>query len=268
VWLARCGGDLSRLSDILRTDEREERFGQAKYGSEWESNRLTADEIRHVELISDAKDVPREQLEQGFWLPLDRDFGANFNVELVPTVRRLRERGGDPLHVYSGAPSGLEAARSALQRALARKDQIERARELLQLLDRYGVNFAPLERLHSGDDRKKLEEARDLHRRIAGAVTGSVAAPVPKVQQGPAIDKSTWNTIATETKCKKWLAEKMRASPEVRPMPKEKYFREAQRQFGGLSRRAFDRAWANAILDTPQAAARWRLPGPTRQSLH
>lgn len=51
-------------------------------------------------------------------------------------------------------------------------------------------------------------------------------------------------TVRAERDCQAWLADQVRASPDVRPKPRADFEAEARRRFPGLSGRAFERAWA------------------------
>jgi len=61
-----------------------------------------------------------------------------------------------------------------------------------------------------------------------------------------------------ETKCLKWLVEKMERSPQ-RPNSKKIIQKTARQLFEGLSARGFDRAWQNAVAAIP--IAKWNAPG-------
>jgi hypothetical protein len=141
--------DVPTLIKVLLTNEREERFGKAIYGADWESGKLTNEEMRHARSIADGNDVPRNQLDRGYWHLLS---------EMPLTVGR------DPFWVYAGHYT--EAAQATLPRTLARKHQVEFVRELLRLLDQYGPDFKPLEKLASDDERPKLDRARAFYRRM------------------------------------------------------------------------------------------------------
>jgi hypothetical protein len=67
------------------------------------------------------------------------------------------------------------------------------------------------------------------------------------------------SSSAAETKCLKWLVEKMEKSPQLRPGSKEIIQKEAQRLFNGLSARGFARVWGNACAAVPKA--NWIAPG-------
>jgi hypothetical protein len=65
-------------------------------------------------------------------------------------------------------------------------------------------------------------------------------------------------TAAAQTECRRWLSSKMRAAPD-RPRPKSQIQTEAMQRFPNLSRRAFDRAWRDAISET--GAHKWSKAG-------
>jgi hypothetical protein len=152
---------LSKLSDILRTDEREQRFGRTKYGPQWDASELTHDELNHIELICHSQDVPIGEIEQGIWRPIDSPIGARWNLEAARLARTGRN-----FPMYSGGPGYLQAAGEAWQRFHVRRPLLEDIRELLRLLKRYGEKPDPLENLHPSDERKKLDEARALCARV------------------------------------------------------------------------------------------------------
>jgi hypothetical protein len=68
-------------------------------------------------------------------------------------------------------------------------------------------------------------------------------------------------TAAHVTRCRKWLVEQMRASPDSKPQSKAKFFKEAKRVWG-VTERSFDIAWSQAIEETGSA---WGRPGAPRK---
>jgi hypothetical protein len=68
---------------------------------------------------------------------------------------------------------------------------------------------------------------------------------------------------SAESQCKRWLINEMQGSPLRRPMSKDAYWRDATSQFNGLRRRAFDRAWADAVQST--GATVWTLSGAPKK---
>lgn len=142
--------DVPRLSKILFTDEREERFGKAKYASQWDSCRLSAEEMHDAGLIADYNDVPPLQREFGYWKPLSGPWYL------------MGSRNPDPFWVCCGQITNIGMA---LPRVLARKRQVEDIRERLALLDRYGAKFDPLEN-PPPSERPKLDKARALYRQV------------------------------------------------------------------------------------------------------
>ena len=148
---------LSTHKSIERKDEREERFGNAMYGAQWIV--LTDNELEHIRNVSAAADV-----------------GAKMETVPCHPLHGSWSNYPFPLFVYFGPLPEIEQARRAHARFLARKDQLKCVRKVLQLLDRYGPDFNPLERLHSGDDRKKLDYARDLCRSIERNRSGAQSA--------------------------------------------------------------------------------------------
>jgi hypothetical protein len=72
-----------------------------------------------------------------------------------------------------------------------------------------------------------------------------------------------YSSSKAEVDCRKWLVGEMRASPQRQPEPKRFYKLQGTKQFKGLSARAFDRAWQNAIAI---AEAGWSTPGRLKES--
>jgi hypothetical protein len=70
-------------------------------------------------------------------------------------------------------------------------------------------------------------------------------------------------TAGAERRCQRWLENEMRNSPTRRPQPRRDFWRDAQGQFRGLSKRAFDRAWAKAVDAT--GATAWSAAGAPRK---
>jgi hypothetical protein len=70
-------------------------------------------------------------------------------------------------------------------------------------------------------------------------------------------------TVKAETDCQVWLVSLMTESRQCRPKKKSTYFEVAQKRFPGLSERAFERAWANAIKET---GSNWGKAGAPKKS--
>ena len=66
---------------------------------------------------------------------------------------------------------------------------------------------------------------------------------------------------ATEKSARAWLEAQMRARPDRNPQPKHDWCREAQNKFG-VSARAFDRLWSQALAIT---GAQWGKSGRPRR---
>jgi len=94
-------------------------------------------------------------------------------------------------------------------------------------------------------------------------------APVQVVDKPAAVRDETpisaKSTIKTQTLCERWLKQQMAESPVTRPMPKHDYLTAAQAKFQGLSERAFERAWAHAVLETN---SKWDRGGAPKKSPH
>jgi hypothetical protein len=70
-------------------------------------------------------------------------------------------------------------------------------------------------------------------------------------------------TVRAEGHCKNWLAQIMRSHPQGRLKPKAALFLEAEQKWS-ISRRAFERAWGVASLET--GAVAWTKGGRTKTS--
>jgi hypothetical protein len=70
---------------------------------------------------------------------------------------------------------------------------------------------------------------------------------------------------ASKIKCRDWLENEMRASPNKRPHAKSKYFEDAKKKFPDLSERSFNRAWSDAIEKTN---SEWDVAGRPAKSPH
>lgn len=64
-------------------------------------------------------------------------------------------------------------------------------------------------------------------------------------------------------KCKDWLVAEMRKSLTERVYPKKKFLQEAQRTFQGISKRAFQNIWSEAIKES--GASAWAKAGAPRK---
>ena len=80
------------------------------------------------------------------------------------------------------------------------------------------------------------------------------------LKKWPSVSEETrqLSTAAKESACRRWLTNTMRENPEA-PRPKKQVRAEAQEQFPGLGRNAFDRAWANVIVNS--GAEAWGKAG-------
>ena len=116
--------------------------------------------------------------------------------------------------------------------------------EDIQLLNR--VRYPELEPIH--------EITEPGHEIGAGA---SAAGPAPRIgtEQDPGRSENVVPSAKAEKDCCRWLKALRAAGPE---RPKDDYWEIARKEFERLSRRGFDRAWANAVGDD----ARWTRAGP------
>jgi hypothetical protein len=69
---------------------------------------------------------------------------------------------------------------------------------------------------------------------------------------------------AAEKKCRGWLIDIMRDSPDEPILTKERALAQAKGKFSGLSNRAFNRAWIYAVENANAQA--WSAPGARRKS--
>jgi hypothetical protein len=196
MW-RQCGGDLPTYSSVERKDEREERFGRAMCGFEWIE--LSEEELGHIKNIRDIATDKLGQSERVACRPLN---GSWTNYDL-------------PLMVFYGRLCDHEAAKLAWNRALTRRDQVARVREMLRLLDRYGpgappqsgtlhqYDYDPLEHMYDGDNRAELEEARQLywlirHTKAPPGLGGGMATePQPPAAGLVSMDKAVGRVGAT-----------------------------------------------------------------------
>jgi hypothetical protein len=77
---------------------------------------------------------------------------------------------------------------------------------------------------------------------------------------------SVKRTVSAQTQCQTWLKEQMEASPNQKPKTIKAYWQAADAKWPGLSKRAFDRAWAGAIKGS--GAHKWAKGGRPRKSPH
>jgi hypothetical protein len=70
---------------------------------------------------------------------------------------------------------------------------------------------------------------------------------------------STPATMKAEHNCARWLAQQMAQSPTKRPKSRAAFWTDAKRQFRGLAKRQFDRAWDKAVAET--GAENWSKAG-------
>jgi len=94
-------------------------------------------------------------------------------------------------------------------------------------------------------------------------LTQPVLDAVNAIEDQSAVSDEVKQNEKKPTNCRGWLAEQMRASPELRPMRKSEYLSMAQKKFTGLSERSFDRAWGVAIHDT---GSQWGRHGAPRKN--
>jgi hypothetical protein len=81
----------------------------------------------------------------------------------------------------------------------------------------------------------------------------------------PAVQRVV-TTAASRLACKKWLVEQMRADPHARGAAKRNWLDVARRKWpGSLSERAFDGAWAEAVVEAEAPA--WAAAGAPKKSL-
>ena len=93
-----------------------------------------------------------------------------------------------------------------------------------------------------------------LRRRVLVPTDGLKAALRNNVAR--AESPARQSTIGAETRCYEWLVDLMHEEPKKKP--KHKYLEEAQSKFG-VSKRAFNRVWGQAIAETGKTE--WSKPG-------
>jgi len=104
-----------------------------------------------------------------------------------------------------------------------------------------------------------------IARRMGPPQTRLLSATVPaaKVRKlWPAAKR----TVAAEKGCEQHLVTEMMRSPDRAPKSKADFLADCQARFPGLSERAFERAWADAIKRT--GAVSWSKAGRRRKSSH
>ena len=82
------------------------------------------------------------------------------------------------------------------------------------------------------------------------------------LQSGDTNTNTSAATIRDETSCQKWL-EGLMADGSVPDRPKQEYRAEAQKEYS-VGTKAFNRAWANALVKTGNT--NWSRPGPKKRS--
>jgi len=102
------------------------------------------------------------------------------------------------------------------------------------------------------------KEPRHALRRISSGIRLAAVDRTAEAPMGRTVVR-TRSMVSAETKCQEWLADLMRKLPE-QSKPKAEWWDQATERFGsGLSRRGFDRAWANAVAET--GAVAWSTAG-------
>jgi hypothetical protein len=121
--------------------------------------------------------------------------------------------------------------------------------------------------LETGFDRVYGDEKRQTiaiflmnHGWLRRSVAASWLGPQVSLPRPP--QKRVSNTVKTQTSCRQWLMSAMEAH-ELRTKPKEDFYREAKQKFK-VGRRAFNRAWDEAIASTGRD--NWRKAGRPRKS--
>jgi hypothetical protein len=89
----------------------------------------------------------------------------------------------------------------------------------------------------------------------------SATVPVAKVRK---LWPAAKQTAAAEARCRQYLVTQMKQSLDRAPKPKRDFLVDCQARIPGLSKRGFERAWADAIRLT--GAVRWSEAGRRRKS--
>jgi hypothetical protein len=103
-----------------------------------------------------------------------------------------------------------------------------------------------------------------IARRVGRPQTRLLSATVPAAKV-----RKLWPaarpTAAAEARCQKYLVTQMKQSLDRAPKPKRGFLADCQARFPGLSKRGFERAWADAIRLTGTVG--WSKAGRRRASL-
>jgi hypothetical protein len=89
----------------------------------------------------------------------------------------------------------------------------------------------------------------------------SATVPAAKIRK---LWPAARQTAAAEARCREYLATQMKQSLDRAPKPKHDFLADHQARFPGLSKRGFERAWADAIRLT--GAVDWSKAGRRRTS--
>jgi hypothetical protein len=100
---------------------------------------------------------------------------------------------------------------------------------------------------------------------VGAPITSSPAAASLEAHLNNRHDQSkhdgTKSKASAVERCTTWLISEMNKSPKHRPKAKNEYLKDAETHFQGLSKRGFEKAWADAISAT---SANWSAPGRPR----
>jgi hypothetical protein len=167
-----------------------------------------------------------------------------------------------PLHaLYIEHVSYLKACQSiGLSNMPWPKDKCSAAWEMQQMIFELESKRDEIkqERTHGYDESsRKRQELQELDAEIKAHWK---AFNELNITQGA--DVSTRSTIKAESQCKRWLVELMHQGPQTKP--KSAYRDDARQQWTSLGVNGFNRAWANAIVETQ--TTQWGKPGRKKSS--
>jgi hypothetical protein len=153
---------------------------------------------------------------------------------------------------YDRSLGASRAGRTAIYRECARRP-IEAWSDYARALiwDRLCISLTDLARWITARD-EAMPRFLVHH---AGEILTASTLPTPELRAN-----TPRQTIAAETASRRWLVSLMTSSPKASPK-KTSMWIEARRKWPALSRRGFERAWANALAET---GASWSRAGRPR----
>jgi hypothetical protein len=194
----------------------------------------------------------------GPWVdPEGRVYSERCGKRVVVNRRRMQWTRREVLTALAGCErllSTSRAGRQAIYRQCARRP-IEAWSDYARALiwDRLCISLTDLADWIAARD----EPMPRFLARHAGATLIASTSPEPQSRVN-----TPRYTIAAETACRRWLISQMTSSPTTSPTKRSVWI-EAQQNWPALSRRGFERAWADALAKTD---ANWSRAGRPRKS--